>query len=95
MSLESDTFLTVDLLILLNNIVTGSQNTHLRNCKVKPADFNKRFMDANKIELVLSALVDDFNDRRITHREFVLDFLDKIHPATETAELVRFYLWTR
>ena len=29
---DEDLFLTLDLLILLNNIVTGSRNTHLRTC---------------------------------------------------------------
>ena len=40
-------------------------------------------MDANKIELALYGLVDNFNDRRITHREFALGFLDKIHPSAD------------
>ena len=38
---DGDLFLTVDSLILLNNIVTESRNTHLRTCEVKPAGFNR------------------------------------------------------
>ena len=80
---NKDLFLTVDSVISLNNIITGSQNTHLRSCEIKPTGFNKRYMHSNKIELVLYGLVDDFNDRRITHRKFALDFLDKIHPFAD------------
>ena len=80
---DGDLFLTVDSLISLNNIITGSRNTHLSTSEVMPAGFNRRYMDANKIELALYVLVDDFNNRRITHREFVLGFLDKIHPFAD------------
>ena len=80
---NNNLFLTVDSLISLNNIMTGSQNMHLRSCEVKPAGFNRRYMDSNKIEIALYGLVDDFNDRRITHRKFVLDFLDNIHPFVD------------
>ena len=59
---DGDLFLTVDSLILLNNIVTGSQHTSLRTHNVKPAGFNKQYMEANEIEVALHGLVDDFND---------------------------------
>ena len=39
-------------------------------------------MDVNKIEAALYGLADDFNDQRITHREFVLTFLE-IHPLAD------------
>ena len=79
---NGDLFLTVDSLIRLNNI-TGSRHTRLRTHNVKPACFNKQYMDANKIETALYGLVDDFNDRRITHRDFVLLFLNEIHPFAD------------
>ena len=79
---DGDLFLTVDSLIRLNNLITGSQHTKLRACNVKPTGHNKQYMDVNKIEAALYGLVDDFNDQRITHREFVLTFLD-MHPFAD------------
>ena len=64
---------------MLNNLITGSHNTNLRSGNVKPAGYDKPYMDFSKIEAALYGLVDDFNDRRITHREFVFRFLE-IHP---------------
>ena len=79
---DGDLFLTVDLLIRPNNLITGSQHKKLRTWNVKPAGYNKQCMDVNKIEAALYGLVDDFNDRRITHREFVSTFLE-IHPFSD------------
>ena len=79
---DGDLFLTVDSLIRLNNLITGSQHTKLRACNVKPSVYNKQYMDVNNIEAALFGLVDDFNDRRITHREFVLTFLE-MHPFVD------------
>ena len=62
-----DLYLTVDSLIRMNNLITGSKNTYVRTCNVKPAGFNRQYMEANKIEAALYGLVDDFNDRKITH----------------------------
>ena len=92
---DGDLFLTVDSLIKLNNLITGSQHTKLRSCNVKPAGYNKQYMDVNKIDAALYGLIDDFNDRKITHREFVLTFLKYTLLQTETVELARFFLQTR
>ena len=80
---DGDLFLTVDSLIRLNNLVTGSRNIGLRTCNIKPAGFKRQYMEANKIEAALYWLLDDFNDRRISHREFVLQFLNEIHPFAD------------
>ena len=66
-------------LIRINNIITNSHNLHFRRHNVKPAGYNKQYMDASRIEAELYSLVDKFNNRRITSRTFCDTFLDKIH----------------
>ena len=78
-----DLFLTVDSLIRINNIITNSHNLHLRHHNVKPAGYNKQYMDVSRIEAELYSLVDKFNDRGITSRAFCDTFLDKIHPFAD------------
>ena len=77
---DGDMFLTVDSLITLNNYVTDSHNIQLRQVNVKPAFYDKQYMDFTKIESELYLLVDKFNERQITTRTFCDVFLDKIHP---------------
>ena len=77
---DNDLLLTVDSLITLNNIVTGSQNLSLRSVNVRPAFHKKQYMDFTKIEFELYKLVDAFNDRYITIRQFYHIFLNEIHP---------------
>ena len=77
---DGDLFLTVDSLITLNNFVTDSNNVQLRQINVKPAFYDKEYMDFSKIETELYLLVDKFNERQISTRTFCDVFLDKIHP---------------
>ena len=77
---NGDLFLTVDSLITLNNIITGSSNILLRQTNVKPAGYNKQYMHPDKIESELYRLVDQFNDRFISKRYFIKKFLNEIHP---------------
>ena len=77
---DGDLFLTVDSLISINNIITNSNNICLRKCEVKPAGYIKQYMLSTKIESELYTLVDEFNERKISAREFCTTFLDKIHP---------------
>ena len=67
---DNNLLLTVDSLITLNNIVTGSHNLSLRSVNVRPAFHKKQYMDFTKIEFELYKLVDAFNDRYITIRQF-------------------------
>ena len=83
MNVHGNLFLTVDSLIRLNNIVTGSQYMGLRTCDVKPAGVRKWYMSINKIEPALYGLVDNFNDRKITPRQFCMVFFDEIHPFVD------------
>ena len=80
---DRNLFLTVDSLIRINNIITNSHNLHLRRHNVKPAGYNKQYMDASRIETELHSLIDKFNDTRITSRTFCDTFLDKIHPFAD------------
>ena len=93
---EGDLFLTIDSLIKINNIITNSHNLHLRRHNVKPAGYNKQYMDESRIEAELFSLVDKFNGRRITSRTFCDTFLHKIHPfADGHGRTCKFYLMTR
>ena len=59
-------FLTVDSPITLNNIITDSQNLFFRDVNVKPAWFDKMYLDKSLIEPALYQLVDEFNERKVT-----------------------------
>ena len=80
---DGDLFLTVDSLIRLNNYITDSNNIQLRQINVKPAFYDKHYMDFTIIESELYRLVDQFNERKITPRTFCDIFLDKIHPFAD------------
>ena len=82
-SKDGDLFLTVDSLIRINNYITASNNTQLRQINVKPALYNKQYMDFTRIESELYRLVDQFNERQITPRRFCDIFLDKILPFAD------------
>ena len=79
---DGDLYLTIDSLIRINNLITGSDNIHLRQINVKPAFHNKQYMDFNRIQPELYVLVDKFNERQITAR-FCNKFLDEIHPFSD------------
>ena len=49
-------FLIVDSLITLNNIIADSQNLFLRDVNVKPAGFDKMYLDKTLIESALYQL---------------------------------------
>ena len=55
----------------------------LRQINVKPAFYDKQYMDFTRIEAELYRLVDQFNERKITARTFCDIFLDKIHPFAD------------
>ena len=49
-------YLTMDSLITINNIITNSNNLHLRKVNVKPAGSDKQYMDFYSIEPALLGL---------------------------------------
>ena len=69
-------YFTVDLLIDLNNIITGSNNITLRKVNVKLCRYDNMYRDKDK----LYQLVDQFNERKIYQRDFYSEFHDNIHP---------------
>ena len=77
---DGDLLLTVDSLIILNNIITGSNNLSLRSVNVRPAFYKKQYLDFTKIKFELYKLVDLFNDRYIKNRQFYQTFINEIHP---------------
>lgn len=89
---NGDLLLTVDLLITLNNIITDSQNIGLRDINVKRG-FDKIFMDKSPIEPALYQLVDEFNERKVKHNNFVIYFeIWYILFEMEMDEHAKFYL---
>ena len=60
-------FLTVDSLIALNNINTGSHYIELRDINIKPKGYNKIYMSKSLVEPALYSLIDQFNDRKLSH----------------------------
>ena len=80
---DGNLFHIVDLLIRLNNYITGSHNIQLRQINIKPAFYIKQYMDFTRIESELYRLVEQFNERKITARTFCDIFLDKIHPFAD------------
>lgn len=75
---NGDLFLTVDSLITSNNDYWLSKY----NCNInaKLAGYNKMYMNVSLIESALNQLVDEFNDRKLTHRQFCKIFLNLIYP---------------
>lgn len=89
---NGDLLLTVDLLITLDNIITDSQNIGLRDINVKRG-FDKIFMDKSLIEPALYQLVDEFNERKVKHNNFVIYFeIWYILFEMEMDEHAKFYL---
>ena len=54
-------YLTVDSLVEINNIISGSNNITLRKVNVKPYGFDKMYMDKELIEDKLYQIIDQFN----------------------------------
>ena len=46
---------------------------------VKPAEFDKMYLDKTLVESALYQLVDEFNKGKLTHDQFSNIFLDLIH----------------
>ena len=50
----------------MNNIITDSKNSFLRDVNVKAAGFDKTYLDKTIIEPALYQLVGEFNERKVT-----------------------------
>ena len=72
-------YLTVDSLIELNYIRTGSNNITLRKVNVQLHGFYQVYMDKELIQDKLYQIIDQFNERKITSTKFYSILLNKIH----------------
>ena len=73
-------YLTVDSMIEINNIITGSNNISLRKVNVKPYGFDKMYLDKDLIEDKLYRIMDQFIEREITPVKFYSKIFSEIHP---------------
>ena len=76
---NGDLFLTVESLITFNNIITDCRNITLRDINVKSAGYDKTCMDKSLIEPALYQIVAEFNERKVTHKQFRNMSLNLIH----------------
>ena len=77
----NNTCLTADLLIDINNVITGSNDITLRKVNVKKRyGCDKMYMDKDLMEDKLYQLIYHLNERKINHRDFYFVLLDNIHP---------------
>ena len=74
--------LSVDSLIIINNIITNSNNFELRKHDVRPAGSNKPYMSFYTILPALTGLTDTFNEGKLKPKTFFQTFL-KIHPFAD------------
>ena len=77
---DNNMYVTVDLLIDINNIITGSKNITLRKFNVKPYVYDKMYMDKDLIEDKHYKLIDQSNERKINYKDFYFALLGKISP---------------
>ena len=77
---DDNMYLTVDSLIDMNNVITGSNNIIPRKVNVKLCGYNEMCMGKDFIDDKLYQLVDQFNERKINHRDFYSALLDNINP---------------
>ena len=61
---------TVNSLIEINSIITGSNNITMGKINVKRYGFDKMHMDKELIEDKLYQIIDQFNERKITTTKF-------------------------
>ena len=77
---DGNMYLTVDSLIGISNITTGSNNITLRKVNAKSYGLDKIYMDKDLIEDKLYQIIDQFNERKITPLKFYSILLNEIHP---------------
>ena len=77
---DGNMYLTVDSLIEISNITTGSNNITLRKVNAKSYGLDKIYMDKDLIEDKLYQIIDQFNERKITPLKFYSILLNEMHP---------------
>ena len=72
-------YLTVDSLVNIKIIITGSNKITLRKVNVKSYRCDTMYMDKDLIVDKLYRLIDPFHQRKINHRDFYFVLLGNIH----------------
>ena len=89
---DDNMYLSVYSLVDVNGIITGSNNIILRKVNIKQYDIDKTYLDKDLIENRLYQLIDQFNERKVSHRDFCFAFLTiYIHVMMEMGELARYH----
>ena len=87
--------LTVDSLIDVDNIITGSNNITLSKVNVKPYGCDKMYMDKDLIQDKLYQLIDQFSERTVNYRNCYFVLQENVfYFMMEMGELLRYYFLT-
>ena len=78
---DDNMYLSVYSLVDVNGVITGSNNIILRKVNIKQYGIDKTYLDKDLIENRLYQLIDQFNERKVSHRDFCFAFFDNIHPC--------------
>ena len=68
---DGGTYLSVDSLIEIKDIINGSNNITLKKLSVKAHGFDKIYMSNELVEDRLHQIIDQFNERTITSTIFL------------------------
>ena len=68
---DGGTYLSVDSLIEIKDIINGSNNITLKKLSVKAHGFDKICMSNELVEDRLHQIIDQFNERKITSTIFL------------------------
>ena len=68
---DGGTYLSVDSLIEIKDIINGSNNITLKKLSVKAHGFDKIYMSNELVEDRLRQIIDQFNERKITSTIFL------------------------
>ena len=68
---DGGTYLSVDSLIEIKDIINGSNNITLKKLSVKAHGFDKIYMSNELVEDRLHQIIDQFNERKITSTTFL------------------------
>ena len=78
---DNNSYLTVDSLININNKITGSNNITLWKVNIKSYGCDKMYMDKDSIENKWNQLIHQFNEGKISYKDFYLELLENLHPC--------------
>ena len=72
-------YLIVDILIDINNIITGLNNIFLKKVNIKPFGYDEMYMEKDLIKNNLYQLIVQFNKREINHVDFYSELVNNTH----------------